>query len=401
MSASGAPRRIVIAGGGIAGVTAAETLRRGGFDGDLVIVGDEPHAAYSRPALSKAALIEPGDGAADTAAHRLPDPEHGATELRGVAVSGLDPDRSTLRLQGGEELPFDRLLVATGSRARRLSDARAEFTLRGLDDAIELRRRLSERPEVVVIGGGPLGMEIASGCLASGCRVTLIARSAPLSSQLGAHLGHALTEAGRAAGLRLRLAQRVGIEDVERGDGAGGARVRLVGTDADADSGTVLEAPLVISAVGDLPNLEWLAPSGLLRGGELRVDSRGRATDRIAAAGDVAAFPGRGGHRRLPLWTSAIEQAKVAALALLHGEAAAELDPHPYFWTEQFGIALKVCGELPVAGAPEILDGAVLERSALLRWAHPDGTATAAALGYRIPVPRLRALSRPPVAANV
>lgn len=215
------------------------------------------------------------------------------------------------------------------------------------------------------------------------------------------HLGQALTEAGRAAGLRLRLAQRVGIEDVEQGDGAGGARVRLVGADTDADSGTVLEAPLVISAVGDLPNLEWLAPSGLLRGGELRVDSRGRATDRIAAAGDVAAFPGRGGHRRLPLWTSAIEQAKVAALALLQGEAAAELDPHPYFWTEQFGIALKVCGELPVAGAPEILDGAVSERSALLRWAHPDGTATAAALGYRIPVPRLRVLSRPPVAANV
>ncbi|XPP27360.1 MAG: NAD(P)/FAD-dependent oxidoreductase [Leucobacter sp.] len=401
MSASGAPRRIVIAGGGIAGVTAAETLRRGGFDGELVIVGDEPHAAYSRPALSKAALLEPGDSGAGTAAHRLPDPEHGATELRGVAVSGLDLDRSTLRLRGGEELPFDRLLVATGSRARRLSDARAEFTLRGLDDAIELRRRLSERPEVVVIGGGPLGMEIASGCLASGCRVTLIARSAPLSSQLGGHLGQALTEAGRAAGLRLRLAQRVGIEDVERGDGAGGARVRLVGADTDADSGTVLEAPLVISAVGDLPNLEWLAPSGLLRGGELRVDSRGRATDRIAAAGDVAAFPGRGGHRRLPLWTSAIEQAKVAALALLQGEAAAELDPHPYFWTEQFGIALKVCGELPVAGAPEILDGAVSERSALLRWAHPDGTATAAALGYRIPVPRLRVLSRPPVAANV
>lgn len=377
------PRRIVVAGGGIAGVTAAETLRRGGFDGELTIVGEEPHPAYSRPALSKAALVDEGD----MSSHRLPAPEHGAVERLGVAVAGLDAERGRVALADGEELPFDRLLVATGSRARRLSGARGEFTLRGLDDARELRRRLAGRPEVVVIGGGPLGMEIASGCLASGCAVTLVARSAPLSSQLGGCLGEALAAAGREAGLRLRLASRVDIEDL--GDaGHGGARVRL-------DDGEALEAPLVVSAVGDLPNLEWLALSGLLEAGELRADSRGRVSGRIAAAGDVAAYPGPRGHRRLPLWTSAIEQARVAARALLRGDEAEELRPQPYFWTEQFGLALKVCGELPVAGDPETLDGVLGERSALLRWEHADGTGTAAALGYRIPIPRLRALTRP------
>ncbi len=385
------PRRIVIAGGGIAGVTAAETLRRAGFDGELTIVGDEPHAAYSRPALSKSALADAGD----MSSHRLPAPEHSAAERLGVAVAGLDAERGRVRLADGEELPFDRLLIATGSRARRLSGARAEFTLRGLDDALELRRRIASRPEVVVIGGGPLGMELASGCLAAGCRVTLVARGAPMASQLGGFLGEALARAGREAGLRIRTARRVAIEELgAAGADGGGARVRLDTGSADAGDG-VLEAQLLVSAVGDLPNLEWLAPSGLLEAGELRVDSRGRASERIAAAGDVAAFPGRRGHRRVPLWTSAIEQAKTAALALLRGDEADELHHQPYFWTEQFGIALKVCGELPVEGAPEIVEGSVQEPSALLRWPRPDGTGTAAALGYRIPVPRLRSMTRP------
>ena len=174
-------RRIVVVGNGIAGLTAADTMRDAGFDGELTIVGDERHPPYSRPALSKALL----SGGADASAHGLPAPTHGARELLGVRASGLDPERRRVTLDDATELPYDRLVVATGSRARRLSDLPGELTLRGLDDAIALRDRLAARPSVVVVGGGPLGMEIASACLAAGCRVTLVSLGTPLEGQLG------------------------------------------------------------------------------------------------------------------------------------------------------------------------------------------------------------------------
>ncbi len=376
-------RRIAIVGGGIASLTAAETLRREGFDGDLTIIGDEPHAPYSRPALSKAALLDD-----EMTSHRLPDPEHGAQVVRGTPVTrlDLDLDRRTLHLAHGDPIEFDGLVIASGSRARRLSDSPAELTLRGLDDAVALRAALASHPDVIVIGGGPLAMEVASGCRATGSAVTLISRRAPMTSQLGDVLAGALGAAARDAGVRLVRSAHVAVDDC-----AGGARVTL-------DDGRVLEAPLVVTAIGDDANVEWLAGSGLLHDGQLRVDSRGRVAPGIVAAGDVATLHGVTGWSRVPLWTSAIEQAKVAAAALLHGDAAPELSFQPYFWTDQFGLSLKVCGALPVAGDPEVIDGSIAEGRALLRWEHEGGSATAAALGYRIPVPRLRAHTRPLVA---
>lgn len=380
-------RRVVIVGNGIAGLTAADTLRSTGFDGELTIVGAERHAPYSRPALSKAALLDHGE----MSSHVLPEPEHGATEIRGTAVTGLDADRRIVRLESGADLPYDGLVIASGSRARRLCAAGdeasgAETTLRGLDDAVGLRRRIATKPNVVVIGGGALGMEIASGCLASGCDVVLIARRAPLTAQLGPHLSDFFVAAARASGVDVRLSSRIEVRPDR-----GGAVVLL----DDAE----IEAELLVSAIGDVPNTEWLAGTGLLTGGELRVDTRGRVRPEVVAAGDVAAFPTARGVRRVPLWTSAIEQAKTAALGLLRGDAAAELDFQPYFWTEQFGVSLKACGELPVDGVPEVVAGALDEGHALLRWPHPDGTATAIAVNHRMPVPRLRAMTRHQAAA--
>ena len=370
--------RVIVVGNGIAGVTAAETLRREGFAGELTIVGDEAHAAYSRPALSKSALL---DG--NPRSHLLPEPDHGATVLLGRTAAALDLDRRAVLLSDGTELPFDGLVIASGSRARRLSDSPAEFTLRGLDDAAALRAALTDRPEVIVIGGGALAMEIASGAAALGCRVTLVSRRTPMTAQVGPFVAEVLTAAARDAGVTLRIARDIDVHDAE-----GGAAVVL-------DGETRLHAPVVVTAIGDDANVEWLSGSGLLHEGELRVDARGRVAPGIVAAGDVAAFPAEHGWARTPLWTSAIEQAKVAAQALMHGEAAPELDFQPYFWTEEFGIGLKACGPLPAAGDPQIIDGSVAEQRALLRWEHADGTATAAALGYRIPVPRLRAHTRP------
>ncbi len=367
-------KRIVVVGNGIAGLTAADSLRGSGYDGELIIIGDERHPAYSRPALSKALLAE---GAADDA-HRLPPPNHEATELLGRAAIGLDPDRRLITTDDGTEVPYEGLVIATGSRARTLGGG-GVLALRGLDDAIRLRTALTARPEVVVVGGGPLGMEIASAALAVGCGVTVVSQRLPMLDQVGSHLAQVLVDAARARGLRVVLTPEATTRET-----SGGTEVVL-------GDGAVRRGDLVVAAVGDVPNLEWLAGTGLLTTeGALAVDSRGRVRPGIVAAGDLATIPTRRGLRRIPLWTSAIDQAKTAGAALLRGEEAPALDLRPYFWTEQFGITLKAAGFLPVGGEPDRLAGEGV--SALLRWGHPDGTGTAAAVDYRIPVPKLRRL---------
>lgn len=373
-------RRVVVVGNGIAGLTAADSLRASGFDGELTIVGAEGRPAYSRPALSKALLRDD----AALGAHELPAPDHGATELLGRAAVALDADRRRVALDDGSALEYDGLVIASGSRARRLGSGPDELVLRTLDDAIALRARIAERPDVVIVGGGPLGMEAASGALEAGCRVTLVANAPPMAAQLGVQLGAVLAAAGAARGLR--LVQAVGAT-IEQRDG------RSVVVLAD---GAAVEGDLVLSAVGDLPNTEWLASSGLIGGGPLAADSRGRVRADIVAAGDVAAFPHPLGHRRSPLWHSAIEQARVAALALLCGDDAPELRAQPYFWTEQFGVSVRVAGRTPLVGQPEILDGEGVAGPALLRWHHPDGTGTAVSVDYRIPIPKLRRLCAAP-----
>ncbi|CAI3799179.1 NAD(P)/FAD-dependent oxidoreductase [Pseudarthrobacter sp. MM222] len=391
-------RRIVVVGNGIAGLTACDSLRSAGFDGELTVVGAERHRPYSRPALSKALLHGvdgsgvDGNSADGLQAHELPEPSHGATELLGVSAAGLDVDARVVRLDGGDELPYDGLVIASGSRAKRLAfraveggprhhSSSRELTLRTIEDAIRLRRRVASRPSVIVIGGGPLGMEVASGCLHVGCEVTLVADVKPLSRQLGDHLSDIFVAAALRRGLRI----------------VSGGKARLVDSDAGmcvalAD-GTQLEAELVVTAIGDEPNVDWLAGSKLLVDGSLRVDSRGRLRPDIVAAGDVAFIRTNRGVGRVPLWTSAIDQAKVAAVGLLQGDAAPEFNFQPYFWTEGFGLSLKSVGFGPVVGAPDYSAPGEDRDSMLLRWQNKDGSGTAAAINYRIPIPKLRRLA--------
>lgn len=382
-----AAERIVVVGNGVAGLTACDSLRASGFDGELTIVGDEQHPPYSRPALSKALLRND----ADTMAHRLPEPTHQANEILGVSASGLNVERQILHLDDGTDLPYDRLVIATGSRARRLGGSATgadsgELTLRRLEDAHRLRRLLLERPSVVVVGGGPLGMEIASACVAAGCDVTLISDTEPLRPHLGAHLSALFLNAAVEHGVRVITTGSARVTDH-----AGACAV--VTPDGD-----VFEPDLVVTAAGDIPNVEWLADSGLLTGKQLQVDSRGRLRPDIVAVGDVAAFPTGRGVRRVPLWSSAVEQAKVAASALLFGDGAPELHYQPYFWTEQFGLSLKACGELPAHGDP-VVERSEPGGSMLLRWMHEDGSGTAAAINHRIAIPMLRRLASQPPAA--
>lgn len=381
-------RRIVVVGNGIAGLTACDSLRSAGFDGELTVVGAERHHPYSRPALSKALLH--GDDTLQ--AHELPAPTHDASELLGVSAGGLDVDARLVRLDGGGELPYDGLVIASGSRAKRLGPVEGtagaqqngsfrELTLRTIEDAVLLKERVASHPSVIVIGGGPLGMEVASGCLQTGCEVTLVSDVVPLSRQLGVHLAGIFTSAAIGRGLRVVGGGKARI--VEHGSGS---RVVLA-------NGTELEADLVVTAIGDEPNTGWLAGSNLLVDGLLRVDSRGRLRPEIVAAGDVAFFPTRRGMQRVPLWTSAIDQAKIAAVGLLQGDAAPELNFQPYFWTEGFGLSLKAVGFTPVVGAPDYCEPGNGGQSMLLRWENGDGSGTAAAVNYRIPVPKLRRLA--------
>lgn len=377
MNGTDALRRILVVGNGIAGQTACDSLRSAGFDGNLTIVGDEPWTAYSRPALSKALLVDGGSP-------ELASPMHEATELLGVAAVGLDAQSRRVHFDDGTDLPYDGLVIASGSRARRLGNSKSrggaestEVTLRTLDDAWVLRKRLATQPSVVVVGAGPLGMEIASAALSAGCQVTVVADGRPMLSHLGRHLSEAFTAAAVAQGLTIVDGSATCI------DAPRGVILR---------DGSRIEADLIVTAIGDIPNTEWLAASGLA-GARLEADSRGRIRPNIVAAGDVAAIPTSQGIRRIPLWSSAIEQAKVAAVALLAGDDAPELDLDPYFWTEQFGLNLKATGHLPVAGKPEFLVGERPDGPSVMRWTHEDGRGVAVAVNHRIAIPRLRRLA--------
>jgi 3-phenylpropionate/trans-cinnamate dioxygenase ferredoxin reductase subunit len=381
---------ILVVGNGIAGSTAASTLRDHGYRGRITIIGAEPHAPYSRPALSKSALQETGA----FSSHLLPPADHDADVLLGVAATGLDLARRRLKLSDGSTRDFDGLIIASGIRPRKLRpDLDHERTFRNVEDAEALRKLLHAKARVAVIGAGVLGMELASACAAFGRSVTVICRGKPMQSSLGQFLADVVVGAATRRGVNIVSPHAVDVRDSASECGA--CEVVL------ADGSTVT-ADLVISAIGDMPNTDWLEDSGLLTNGELHVDSRGRLAANVVAAGDVAAIPCKQGHQRVALWTSAIEQAKVAAQSLLFGDAAPQLAYEQYFWTDQFGLALKACGPLPVTGEPEYTEGAPGTEPTLMRWRNADGSGTAVSINYRTSIAKLRALSRQsPASAQV
>ncbi|TCK21965.1 NAD(P)/FAD-dependent oxidoreductase [Pseudonocardia endophytica] len=372
------PNRIVVVGASLAGTTVVDTLRRHGYTGSLTLIGAESHPAYNRPALSKGVLAGDEDVA-------LPPLSCEVDERIGTAAVGLDPDRREVVLDGGERVGYDGLAVTTGARARRLADLGAaedgvrEMTFRDLDDARLLFGLLATRPHIVIVGAGILGMELASASVDRGATVTVVDRQPPLRSQLGPHL----------AGLLTRAAQR---RQVRFAHHRGGVRLlRSSGPPVvELADGRRFEGDHVLSAVGCAAETGWLAGSGLDGERGLTVDSRCRVRQDIVAAGDVAAFPSADGPRRTPWWTSALEQARTAAMALLDGDDTPPLVPSPYFWTDQFGVRVRVCGALPADGEPAVARDDPPSDGVLLRW-----PGTAAAVNKRIPIGRLRALTEP------
>ena len=365
-------------GGSIAGVTAASTLRTQGWAGDIIVVAEEEGLPYSRVPLSKGVIA--GGQPTVTALPPLPDD----VELRsGSRAVALHPERHVLDLADGTCLRYDGLVVATGARARRLASSgqRDELVVRTLADAQAVATRIVGARSVVVVGAGFLGMEIASTLRSQGLTVTVIDRDPPLHRVLGPWLAGVLVAAALEHGVRLIHAPE-GVELV-------GDPVRAVAYGADE----LLEADVVVSAVGDVPNVEWLMSSGLPLAGGLVVDDHCRVTPRITAAGDVTVQQTSAGtFRRTPHWSNAVAQGQAAARSLLD-PAAAPYEIEHYFWTEQFGINLKIAGALPISGEPEVVSGNLDDRSALLQWCR-DGTPVAAAsLNHRMAVVKLKALA--------
>jgi 3-phenylpropionate/trans-cinnamate dioxygenase ferredoxin reductase subunit len=331
----------VIVGGGLAGAKAAQTLRDEGFDGPLVLVAAEPELPYERPPLSKQYLL----GAAARESARVHDEgwyaEHDVDLKTGVRATGLEPAAHRLTLDSGEVLPYARLLLATGSTARRLPVPGAELDgvryLRTLADADRLRADLSGGGRrVVVVGAGWIGLEVTAAARHHGNAVTVVEpQPTPLHAVLGREMGAVFGRLHRDHGVDLLTDTTV--REIR---GTGG-RVTSVVTDRHAG----LPADLVVVGIGAIPSTRLAAAAGLEVDNGVVTDHALRSTDPdVFAAGDVAStfHPLYGRHVRVEHWANALHGGPAAARSMLGRDVVH--DRVPYFFTDQYDLGMEYSG---------------------------------------------------------
>ena len=325
--------RIVVVGASLAGLSVAENLRLEGFDGEIVLVGDESHLPYSRPPLSKQVLLDDWEPERSILKSRRELDDLGI-EFRGsTTATALDVHNRVVTTDAGVER-YDDVVLATGTRARRVWNEAGVLTLRTLDEATAIRSELRRAGRVAVLGAGVLGSEIASAARSLGGDVTLIGRSGRVSfGAVGAALSTRLEHLHRENGVDLRLATTVMGVTTDAG-----------GTQVGFHDGTVVSADVVISAIGGIPRTEWLADSGLVLTDGVVCDQRGVAAPGVYAVGDVASWadPVTGNARRVEHQSSAIEQAMSVATTIVHDRELAA--PVPFFWSEIHGARIKAYG---------------------------------------------------------
>jgi 3-phenylpropionate/trans-cinnamate dioxygenase ferredoxin reductase component len=318
------PERIVVVGGGLAGLRTVEELRARGYAGAVTLIGAEKRPPYDRPPLSKRLMA--GE-LADTTLRDDLDALGGEMRL-GETATGLG--RGMLRTDHGEH-GFDRLVLATGATPVTLPGTGPQRVLRTLDEALTLRALLRPGLRLAIVGAGWIGAELATAAAARGCRVTVLeAAAAPLAAAVGPEVGALTAPWYDAAGVELRLGQPVA--SVEPGG------LALTG-------GGWLAADEIVTAVGVRPEVGWLEGSGVVLDNGVAVDEQLRTSvPGVFAAGDCMAFWSLRYRRRLRFehWDLALRAPAVLAGNLLG--AAVAFDPVPYFWSEQFGRMIQYVG---------------------------------------------------------
>ena len=340
---------VVVVGAGLAGWRFIESLRRDGYEGKITLIGDEPYVPYDRPPLSKQVLsgkweIDKTVLASDEALESA-----NITSIFGVSATSLDVMSHTVTLENGETVSGTHIVIATGTRARRISfsDESLVHTIRNRKDIEGLNALLATVPEgatVAVIGGGFIGAETATALKARGLTpVVLEALQRPLIGALGDQASQWLLPLASNAEIELRTSQV--IRDVSDGS--------VVFAD-----GSTLEVAAVVLGVGAEVNTEWLQSSGLVLDGGVVVDEHLLASPTIGALGDVAKFPFKGELTRIEHWQVATDHAAALSLHWAKGEKAPDMVP--YFWSDQYGKKIQMLGHphpsddvVKVAGSDE------------------------------------------------
>ena len=331
-------RGIVIVGAGECGARAAFALREAGYTGPVTLIGAERHLPYERPPLSKDGMAG-GMPAARTIADADRFDGVGIRLMLATEVVSIDPASQTVRLNDGTDCGYERLLLATGARPRRLLLAEASrhcLYLRTHDDAAAIAARLAAEQRVVIVGGGFIGLEIAAAARKRGCAVTVIeAMHRLLARAVPEEIADIVADVHKANGVVLRIGTSIqSISDIGEGVAIG------------LGDSTSLTADLCIIGIGALPNAELAGAAGLAIDNGISVDETLRTSDpTIFAAGDCCSFPLSiyGGRRvRLEAWRNAQGQGVLAARNMLDaGEPHAAV---PWFWSDQFDLTLQIAG---------------------------------------------------------
>jgi 3-phenylpropionate/trans-cinnamate dioxygenase ferredoxin reductase component len=348
-----APRQtFVIVGGGLAGATAAQTLREEGFTGRLRLVGAEKERPYERPPLSKAYLLGAAERETIFVHEQSWYDDHDVELDLGIRATDVDVAAHELALDTGERIRYDKVLLTTGSSPLRSTVPGAGLNgvhyLREARDADRLRDALTGGGRrVVIIGGGWIGLEVAAAARGHGNDVTVVeSQQTPLRTALGAELGGMFADLHREHGVDLRLSTRV-RELAGFGD-------RLTGV--VTDEGAQLPADLVVVGIGVRPNVDLAEAAGLRVDNGIVVDQAMRSSGPdVYAAGDVANayHPLLGRHLRVEHWANALHGGPAAARSMIGQHVS--YDAVPYFFTDQYDLGMEYSGHVDVGGYDQIV----------------------------------------------
>ncbi len=333
---------VVVVGASLAGVSAVDAIREYGFDGEVVLIGDEPHRPYDRPPLSKDVLQ--GDRSVDDLDLRPVDWERdqGVRLELGVRASRLDVEARRLTLDDGRTCPYRSLVIATGAAPRRLPSfdgVDGAHVLRDRDDSAGLAQALRPGAQVVVIGGGFIGLEVTASARRRGCDVTVL-ETLPvvLSRAVGPALGEIVADLHRAEGVTIRTG--VSVDGPIIGTSGALEGVRLA-------DGEVVPSDVAVIGIGVRPATDWLVDAGLHLDDGVVVDDRLQAADSVFAAGDVARVLGETGSQRVEHWTNAVEQGRVAGRnAVATVEEREPFDSVATFWSDQYDAKIRSMGHV-------------------------------------------------------